>query len=435
MLFIALITFCIFVYLTYRKPLLALVAFSALLPTYLLRFEIFGFSSTVLEVMIWAIFLGWITKQITSRGAKCCPLSLQAMFPKRGPLSILKSRLNFIKWPLGLFFISSIIAIFVAPDFIKAFGLWRAYFLESIIVLFLFLAIIKNKKDFEKIIFGLSFSALYLSLYAIGQRFFGIPIIEPWQKELRVTSVFPYPNALGLYLGPIIILMLGTALKNLKLKSLTSYFLLLTSFLSLIAIMLAQSDGAIFAVVAALLIFVLLNAFLNKKYKGGIIILLLVLIAGGLLFGALAPVNEKILLKDWSGFVRLTMWKETWNMLKDNWFFGAGINGFQEKIIPYHESREWMEIYLYPHNIILNFWSELGLLGLAAFLWLLEKFGKICYKLILSERKSRIYIITAISAMAVILIHGLVDVPYFKNDLSILFWIIVSMPLIIKVEG
>ncbi|MBU1180368.1 hypothetical protein KJ885_05475, partial [Patescibacteria group bacterium] len=46
-------------------------------------------------------------------------------------------------------------------------------------------------------------------------------------------------------------------------------------------------------------------------------------------------------------------------------------------------------------------------------------------------RGDLIFIITAICAMSALLIHGLVDVPYFKNDLSILFWIIFSMPFII----
>jgi len=29
--------------------------------------------------------------------------------------------------------------------------------------------------------------------------------------------------------------------------------------------------------------------------------------------------------------------------------------------------------------------------------------------------------------MVVVLIHGLVDVPYFKNDLAILFWIVYAL--------
>jgi len=29
--------------------------------------------------------------------------------------------------------------------------------------------------------------------------------------------------------------------------------------------------------------------------------------------------------------------------------------------------------------------------------------------------------------MIVLLVHGLVDTPYFKNDLSVLFWLIIGL--------
>ena len=36
--------------------------------------------------------------------------------------------------------------------------------------------------------------------------------------------------------------------------------------------------------------------------------------------------------------------------------------------------------------------------------------------------------------MLIILLHGLVDVPYFKNDLSALFWIILSLLALLSYE-
>jgi len=291
----------------------------------------------------------------------------------------------------------------------------------------LLLAIIKDKNDFKKLIFGLSIPALYISIYAIAQKFFGAPIPYPWQSELRVTSIFEYPNAVGLFLAPIIILFIYQIINNKKIL-ITGYWLSIT-ILSLLTIILAKSDGAIFSVMGAGVLFILLNLFFNKKYKSGVVVLLLVLIAGGLLFSLLEMAQEKIMLQDWSGFVRLTIWGETWNMLRNNWFFGAGLAGYQTAIIPFHESRDWMEIFLYPHNIILNFWSEMGLIGLASFIWLLEKFGKVCYAVL---KRDKLFTITAICAMSALLIHGLVDVPYFKNDLSVLFWMIYSIPIIME---
>ena len=36
------------------------------------------------------------------------------------------------------------------------------------------------------------------------------------------------------------------------------------------------------------------------------------------------------------------------------------------------------------------------------------------------------------ATMVALLVHGLVDVPYFKNDLSVLFWLIVGSLIILE---
>jgi len=410
MLILALITFLLFFYIAYRRPLLALSALATLLPTYLLRFTIFGLPSTILEVIIWGIVLGWAFPLLWKRRVG-------------EDLIQLKNRLKKIKYPLALFFIASIISIFVAPDFIKALGLWRAFFLEPILVFLMILSVVKNRGDFEKIIFGLSVSAFYVSAIAVGQKIFGWP--NPFlENAARASSVFPQPNMLGLYLAPIIILILGQAAQ--RKKTIAAFYLLLTAALSFIAITFAQSAGAIVGVIAGLIIFGLLY---HKNFWKIFIIILLVtgywlLVPNNLFLAA----KNKLLFDTWSGFVRQNIWRESWAMLKDSWLWGAGIAGYATKILPYHASREWMDVFQYPHNIIFNFWSELGILGLGAFLWLLEKIGRMCYHLL---KREKLFATTAIAAVATITIHGLVDVPYFKNDLSILFWIIYAMPFVI----
>jgi len=90
-----------------------------------------------------------------------------------------------------------------------------------------------------------------------------------------------------------------------------------------------------------------------------------------------------------------------------------------------------VEIYMYPHNIFLNFWSELGLLGVLLFIWLIGKYLFISLKLTLAlsrEKKAEKYLILGLlSAMITIVVHGLVDVPYFKNDLAVMFWILFAL--------
>ncbi len=94
-----------------------------------------------------------------------------------------------------------------------------------------------------------------------------------------------------------------------------------------------------------------------------------------------------------------------------------------------YKAKHWrpVEIYKYPHNIFLNFWTELGLTGMVLFALVIGKFLFIGLKLLETDCRNKGIILGLIGAMMAIFIHGLVDVPYFKNDLSVLFWIIVAM--------
>jgi len=81
---------------------------------------------------------------------------------------------------------------------------------------------------------------------------------------------------------------------------------------------------------------------------------------------------------------------------------------------------------LYPHNIFLNFWLEIGLLGLMAFIWTIVSFFRKGFNTLWTNHNSLIQI-GIMSAMTCLIIHGLIDVPYFKNDLAVLFWILVAL--------
>ena len=116
-------------------------------------------------------------------------------------------------------------------------------------------------------------------------------------------------------------------------------------------------------------------------------------------------------------------------MLRDHPIFGAGLSGYATVLgpywNPYHPDR-----FTYPHNIVLSAWSETGLLGLIAFAWLMAagfvrslrgwRFGAPGWR--------AIQLGVALALVAVFL-HGLVDVPYWKNDLSLEFWVLISLSL------
>jgi O-antigen ligase len=137
---------------------------------------------------------------------------------------------------------------------------------------------------------------------------------------------------------------------------------------------------------------------------------------------------QQISFQNDSGKVRISQWQETWQMLKDRPLTGAGLAGYQEMLAPYHKAKH-IEIYLYPHNLFLNFWSELSLGGLIVFFLIICKFFKDSTKQLLVTHYW--LPVTLMAVMITLLVHGLVDVPYFKNDLSIFFWLLIGLSLIV----
>ncbi len=279
-------------------------------------------------------------------------------------------------------------------------------------------SVLKKRADWELAFKALCLSAIILSLFAFLQYLTGAGIPTPWDAELRVTSVFDYPNALGLLLGPIVAAAIVLLTRQTKQWIKANALYLITITFGLAAIFLAKTEAALVAIPAALVVALLFSSAKNKtKIRVALEAIAIVVI----LVIAIPAAREKLLLQDYSGQVRIAGWQESIEMLLDNPAFGAGLNGFRDAVEPYHDPT-FYEVFQYPHNIILNIWSELGLLGLVAFLWL-----SVLVARQMLRRQNDPLVLAAFAALAVMVIHGLVDVPYFKNDLATMTWIFVGL--------
>lgn len=428
---------------------LALFFIIAALPTYLIRFSVFGLPSTLLEAMILITFAIWFVSRFWPY--------FKNLIQKK------VTRIPYpFSWEIIALIIISFLSVWTAGFSNSALGIFKAYFFEPIILFILTINIYKERKDWTKITWALLVSALTIALLAIYQKISGQFIFnEFWANEAtrRVVSWFGYPNAIGLYLAPLSLIFYGwffyLPYRTTLNKSLQKLLIILTIITSILAIYFAHSEGALIGLAVGLFVFGLLAG--RKQRTATIIITLMVV--GGIFYSS--PTRNllisKLTLNDLSGQIRKQQWKETFLALQGvKIITGAGLNNYQETVKPVHQegiffnsdnlpnfdsqvygsstlrAKYWqpVEIYLYPHNIILNFWSELGLFGALVFVWLILKYLYLALKLIVTynrEKRPEKYLALGLfSAMIVIIIHGLVDVPYFKNDLSAMFWILLS---------
>lgn len=400
--------FAVVCYLAIKKPVWAAGLTIFLLPTYLFRSKIGFLPFTFLELCLLATFLGWIINQI--------------FFNKRTFLPTIK--LAFL--PIALIALASTFAIFFSPDKISAAGIWKAYFIEPILFFLVLRDLNKDKKNREIILWFLGGIALIVAGFGVFQKFSALGIAQPsWilPTNRRVTSFFTSPNAVGLFLGPIILIYFGWLIDNLKAKILQikNLFIVLVLATGALAIFYTVSQGTWLGLLAGLVFF----SFIYFSKKWTLVISALALISIFAIPALRTKAVPIILFQDLSGQNRLILWQMAKNFLLAsplNFIFGAGLNGFAQIQNQLRDPLK-MEPLLYPHNIFLNFWLEIGVIGLLGFITLVFSF----FKKIFTKNLSSALSAGLASAMIYILVHGLIDVPYFKNDLAVLFWLIIGL--------
>lgn len=404
---IAILYFALFGWLATKNFKTAIGLLICFLPSYFIRFNIGPLPTSALEITFGSIFLVWILKYSRTDWPQ---------IKKFGQDNI------FLSCSVAVLFIFSVLGIFISNNHIQGLGIWRAYFLQPI----LFFIILVGRREYIKradLIWFLSLSTLSISILAIIQKLTG-QFFSPTLREQdivdlhgRVTSFFTSPNAIGLYVAPIVPFIIYGVKEGNK-KGVYKVILIL----SLTAIILSFSDGAWVALGVAA-VFAL---YLAGKRKIAATIALVALTCG--IF--VSPLRQNLLFQNHSGQNRLTIWGYTWDFLsKDssNFIFGAGIKDWYKKIQRPVNDFTKIEPLIFPHNIILNFWSEVGFVGMLAFMAIFLFTVKTAIK---KYHGDKIFGIAAIAALIIFFTHGLVDVPYFKNDLSFLWWIMMAVILL-----
>src|SRR3989339_1335997 len=457
MIYILLTVYCsLFTWLTWRNFNFALAFLFFCLPTYLIRFNLGPLPTTLLEVMIWIITIIWLMKY-----HRPTFYILHSTFYKHQSLFL----------AIALFLLAATISIFTSTNLRSALGEWKAFYVEPIIVFLILITTIQSRYKIQdtnntqysisnNIIFALTLCGLFTSLFAILQHFTGwlVPY-DFWQNEntFRVTAWYGFPNAVGLFLAPIVpltiflIIQKISGLKNKRYKinemgdkKSISYLLspistvsvlALGALASILSIYYARSTGALVALAAGLIFFLF---FYNKKTRLIACLVSLVGLVSLICLPQSNPIKQELLFQDRSGQLRVNMWAETTEFLKAHHIAGAGLASYTQAIKPYRIDK-WIEVFHHPHNIFLTMWVNTGLLGLFSFVWIIVSifnFKFLIFKCRFHRASSTesgqfnnlsIFNLCVLTSLVVILVMGLVDSPYIKNDLAILFWLLPAL--------
>jgi len=383
------------------------------LPLYLVQFRIFWIPTNLLELMIYGLFVLWLAKVVISRTRLKISLEDKSWF-----------------YAVFLIFLGVTISTLFSVDLEKSAGIWKGWFIVPLFFGVVLIDSLKNKAQIKNLILALTLSGVavaWLALFYWGS--------NQLTYDGRLRAFYLSPNHLAMYLSPILILSfyLYFCFK----RKLPKILLFVVHCFLFFVIYLTFSYGAWLGVVAAL-IFLLV---IQRKGQGfirpliGFILLLVVLSfiwqIPGQKFQAFLSFSRSSLES------RLVIWQSALEIIKDHSLIGIGPGMFQKYYLDYQSKfKPYLEWAVpQPHNLFLAFWLQAGLIGLIGFNWLLVVFfrnGLGALKTQYSKwpnhpKPSNILNSILLAAMIYILIHGLVDTPYWKNDLSIIFWLITAL--------
>jgi O-antigen ligase len=374
---------------------------AACLPLYVVRWHIGPLPTTLLEALI-----------LITVGAYAVSLWTEKRLPAaRTAYDI----------PIALLLVAGLIGIVVAPDHLRALGIYRAYLVEAIACFYIAVDLLRTREDLRTV---LAVAAVGSSVMAAGQIASFAIVAAHGQLQLGDAPAFlnTTPNAVAMYLESPLAFAAAFAVLPSQPRERWLGFGLLSLFL--LAIILTLSRAAYLALSVLALVVVL--SLQSGRWRLRAVALLT--LAGAVVI-ELPFINQRIVDLGHSAGLRTSIYEQALRMLAQRPILGAGISGFPIRVAPFRPPTQTIE--LYPHDIWLTMWSELGLLGLIAFAVIF--FGLIWRGVRALSMTSDTYkplLWGAVGALVVYLVHGLFDSPYWKNDLSVEFWLLAALQVI-----
>lgn len=322
------------------------------------------------------------------------------------------------------------IIIFVIIGFISTFNsliLKQSLIAMPVVTAVIFLSYylvfsnITDKKFLKKFVLAMILGGTIIAYFGIYERSMeGI-------KQSYATLI--NPNILAGYLIliiPIVSSLLFYAPKGSK-KALLAF-----SFITMvICLILTRSRAGWLALVGAMIFLVIIER--RKRLAIGLTLVLIVVtsilipsvrIRLVTIFDLNSLVNEE----------RIYGAKSALQMIKDYPLTGVGVNNFYH-VYPQYQLPEAREHLIHAHNIFLQIGAEMGLFGLAVFLWLLIKVFKVGWKTLKKIKEGdylRALVIGLLGSLVAFLVNQQFDYIWVKASLFIFFWVLLAILLVIR---
>jgi putative inorganic carbon (HCO3(-)) transporter len=374
--------------------------------------------------------------------------------PLPGPLNL----------PVGIFLLCNLISILISryPG-LSVKGFVCSVFQEAI----LFFALgecLRNKKRIQIFTFSFMLSIALVTINGLIQFFLGTDFIYGHSLgQGRVMSSFKHPNDLGAYLVISALFVFGFVLKWLAkpgvrerlsqteqlnmdcFSPLMKWGYLLLFLLAVVCLGLTFSRGAWGG-------FALAMIFMGILHKRGVWIVLLIVPLFFFLFLPGLAITRNVTfstdnvaqreqkemmeafassssiestsweniwrkIQDFTAMGRKQWWENTFAMIRQSPFFGAGVNTFSE-VAPHYE------MHSYAHNCYLQMAAEIGVLGLLSFFWIILRIFYLSFLALpqVDDRFLEAILGGSLAGLFGFLAHSFVDTNFYSVQLGSFLW-------------
>lgn len=294
------------------------------------------------------------------------------------------------------------------------------------VLVFIFMGTFKTGKEKLKALDIMGAGAITFGIFSVVYNLLGHNITH----DNRLLGPLDSAVYMAFYITPFFIYFIIRYLEDSKQK-----LFLFSAIILGILIVGTRSMGAIGGSVAILVFYSLkrqqLQILSTKKAKA-ILAGLCIIATGAIFYTKILPTIQT----SYSSLdERGEIWQTSAQMLKapKTAVFGAGFGQFQEK---YENTVEesigrpaLSYIVLQPHNILLLFWMQYGILGLVFIIYCIIVLAKKITKF-KSDSQKHLQTETIVALMlAYLILHGMIDTPFFKNDLMIMLILFMSISL------
>ncbi|MBL8155873.1 MAG: O-antigen ligase family protein [Anaerolineae bacterium] len=391
-------------------------------PFFLFPVELYRYAFPLAEVIILLTTAAWILRRLVDWRQ---PTHKDAVARASG--KGLFYALQPLDWIIVIWLALGCLAVTWSANRETALTELRVIFIEPALFYGIFRSCSFKRHQLVMILDAFVIAGLFVAVIGLWQYMNGAAIITAEDGARRLASVYGSPNNVALFLGRcipfVIAVLIGSEIDR---RRRWLYGFMAVPMLG--AFLLTQSVGGIFLGLPAALMTIVLLRWRKRSYW--ILLGFGAVLVAAFLFSLQSPRFARVLdFSEGTNFYRVRAWQSAVNMIRDHPITGLGLDQFLYEFRGHYIMPDaWQEPNLsHPHNIFLDVWIRLGILGIAWLLALQVTFWRAWLKINrVSDAFTSVLLVGMAASMVNLVAHGLVDNSIFVQDLAYVFVLLVA---------